>query len=252
MARVRGPTRPRSQPGRCHARSSAKRRRRARRKRPAACDAAARAFEGWRATPAPKRGQLLYAAQRGMELRRQELAEILTREEGKTIARVARRDSAGRSTSSSSLPARRGASRAKPSRPSCRTISATRCKQPLGPVAVITPWNFPVAIPVWKIAPALVSGDTVVFKPASLTPLTAAVIVDIFSRGWAPTRRAEPGARRWTRSGRHDRPPSRDSAPCLHRLERCRNRPLRRRRGARHQVSVRDGRQEPDRHPRRR
>jgi aldehyde dehydrogenase (NAD+) len=56
----------------------------------------------------------------------------------------------------------------------------------VGPVAVITPWNFPVAIPVWKIAPALVSGNTVVFKPASLTPLTAALMVEIFAECGLP------------------------------------------------------------------
>ena len=216
-----------------------------------ACDAAARAFEGWRATPAPKRGQLLYAAQRRMEVRRQELAEILTREEGKTIA-----ESLGEIQRAINVieffagEARRITGETIPSELPhnfCYTV-----KQPVGPVAVITPWNFPVAIPVWKIAPALVSGDTVVFKPASLTPLTAAVIVEIFAEAGLPPGVLEPGARRRTRSGRHHRPPSRDSGRVLYRLERCRNRPLWRRRGARHQVSVRDGRQEPDRHPRRR
>nr|MBA3885001.1 aldehyde dehydrogenase family protein [Acidobacteriota bacterium] len=59
-------------------------------------------------------------------------------------------------------------------------------KQPVGPVAVITPWNFPIAIPIWKMAPALVSGNTVVFKPASLTPLTAALIVEIFDECGLP------------------------------------------------------------------
>jgi aldehyde dehydrogenase (NAD+) len=53
-------------------------------------------------------------------------------------------------------------------------------------VAIITPWNFPIAIPVWKMAPALVSGNTVVFKPASLTPLTAALIVEVFEECGIP------------------------------------------------------------------
>jgi len=56
----------------------------------------------------------------------------------------------------------------------------------VGPVAVITPWNFPIAIPIWKMAPALVSGNTVVFKPASLTPLTASLIVEIFDECGLP------------------------------------------------------------------
>ena len=63
----------------------------------------------------------------------------------------------------------------------CYTI-----RQPLGVVACITPWNFPVAIPVWKIAPALVSGNTVVFKPATLTPETGAAVVSIFERAGVP------------------------------------------------------------------
>jgi aldehyde dehydrogenase (NAD+) len=59
-------------------------------------------------------------------------------------------------------------------------------RQPLGVVACITPWNFPVAIPVWKIAPALVSGNTVVFKPATLTPETAGAVVSLFERAGLP------------------------------------------------------------------
>src|SRR5207247_4399960 len=59
-------------------------------------------------------------------------------------------------------------------------------KQPLGVVACVTPWNFPVAIPVWKLAPALVAGNTVVFKPATLTPATGVHIVELFEEGGVP------------------------------------------------------------------
>jgi aldehyde dehydrogenase (NAD+) len=151
----------------------------------AACEAAARAFEGWRQTPAPVRGQILFKVQRRMEERRQELAEALTREEGKTIA-----ESRGEIQRAINVveffagEARRITGETIPSElPNnfCYTL-----KQPVGPVAVITPWNFPVAIPIWKIAPALVSGNTVVFKPASLTPLTAALIVEIFDECGLP------------------------------------------------------------------
>ena len=144
-----------------------------------ACDAALRAFEGWRQTPAPVRGQILFKVQRRMEERRQELAEALTREEGKTLA-----ESRGEIQRAINVveffagEARRITGETIPSElPNnfCYTL-----KQPIGPVAVITPWNFPIAIPIWKIAPALVSGNTVVFKPASLTPLTASLIVEIF------------------------------------------------------------------------
>ena len=144
-----------------------------------ACEAAARAFEGWRNTPAPVRGQILYKVHRRMEERRQELAEALTREEGKTLS-----ESRGELQRAINIveffagEARRITGETIPSElPSnfCYTV-----KQPVGPVAIITPWNFPIAIPIWKMAPALVSGNTVVFKPASLTPLTAALIVEIF------------------------------------------------------------------------
>jgi alpha-ketoglutaric semialdehyde dehydrogenase len=151
----------------------------------AAVDAAARAFDGWRDTPAPKRGQILYKAQRLMEARRDELAETLTREEGKTVA-----ESRGELQRAINVieffagEARRLTGETIPSELPynfCYTV-----KEPLGPVGIITPWNFPVAIPIWKIAPALVSGDTVVFKPASLTPLTAATLADIFLEAGIP------------------------------------------------------------------
>src|SRR4030095_14362311 len=150
-----------------------------------ACEAAARAFEGWRQTPAPVRGQILYKVQRRMEERRQELAEALTREEGKTIT-----ESRGEIQRAINVveffagEARRITGETIPSElPNnfCYTI-----KQPVGPVAIITPWNFPIAIPIWKMAPALVSGNTIVFKPASLTPLTASLIVEIFDECGVP------------------------------------------------------------------
>ena len=150
-----------------------------------ACEAAARAFPGWRNTPAPVRGKLLSRVQRRMEERHQELAELLTREEGKTLSEA--RGEVQRAINVIEFFAGESRRITGSTIPSelphnfCYTV-----KQPLGPVAIITPWNFPVAIPVWKIAPALVSGNTVVFKPASLTPLTAAVIVEIFAECGLP------------------------------------------------------------------
>src|SRR5262245_8105878 len=150
-----------------------------------AVDIAERAFEGWRKTPAPMRGQILYKVQRRMEEQRDLLAEALTREEGKTLA-----ESRGEVQRAINVveffagEARRITGETIPSElPNnfCYTI-----KQPVGPVAIITPWNFPIAIPIWKIAPALVSGNTVVFKPASLTPLTATLIAGIFEESGLP------------------------------------------------------------------
>jgi alpha-ketoglutaric semialdehyde dehydrogenase len=151
----------------------------------AAVDAAERAFEGWRNTPAQARGQILYRVQRLMEERRDQLAEALTREEGKTL-----NESRGEIQRAINVieffagEARRITGETIPSELPynfCYTV-----KQPVGPLAVITPWNFPIAIPIWKMAPALVCGNTVVFKPASLTPLTAMLIAGIFHDAGLP------------------------------------------------------------------
>jgi aldehyde dehydrogenase (NAD+) len=151
----------------------------------AAVEAAIDAFRGWRSTPAPARGKIVGKAARLLEEHKEELATILTREEGKTLAES--RGELQRSINVADFCA--GESR----RMNGETIQselpsnfAYTIKQPLGVVACVTPWNFPVAIPVWKIAPALVAGNTVVFKPASLTPATAVRIVEIFEEAGIP------------------------------------------------------------------
>lgn len=150
-----------------------------------AVEAASQAFRAWRATPAPTRGKIVARAARLMEEHKEELAQLLTREEGKTIAES--RGELQRSINVAEFCA--GESR----RMNGETIQselpsnfAYTIKQPLGVVACVTPWNFPVAIPVWKVAPALVAGNTVVFKPASLTPATAVRIVEIFAEAGIP------------------------------------------------------------------
>jgi len=151
----------------------------------AAVEAAAEAFHGWRTTPAPARGRIVARAARLLEENKEELAQILTREEGKTVAES--RGELQRSINVAEFCA--GESR----RMNGETIQselpanfAYTIKQPLGVVACVTPWNFPVAIPVWKIAPALVAGNAVVFKPATLTPATAVRIVEIFAEAGIP------------------------------------------------------------------
>ena len=172
-----------------------------------------RAFEGWRTRPRRCAARSSTRSSGAWRSARQELAEALTREEGKTLT-----ESRGEIQRAINVieffagEARRITGETIPSElPNnfCYTI-----KQPVGPVAIITPWNFPVAIPIWKIAPALVSGNTVVFKPATLTPLTAALIVEIFDECGLPAGRAEPGVRRRTRGRRHDRAASGDPARC--------------------------------------
>src|SRR5262249_1828422 len=148
--------------------------------------AAARgAFPAWRDTPAPLRGRILFQAQALMDKEKETLARLLTREEGKTV-----KESLGEIQRTLNIleytagEGRRMGGRTVPSELAhnfCYTL-----RQPLGVVACITPWNFPVGMPVWKIAPALVAGNTVVFKPATLTPETASAIVSIFERAGVP------------------------------------------------------------------
>ena len=151
----------------------------------AAVEAASEAFRQWRSTPAPSRGRIVARAARLMEEEKESISQLLTREEGKTIAES--RGELQRSINVAEFCA--GESR----RLNGETIQselplnfAYTLRQPLGVVACVTPWNFPVAIPVWKIAPALVAGNTVVFKPASLTPATAVRIVEIFEEAGIP------------------------------------------------------------------
>ncbi len=147
--------------------------------------AAKMAFPAWRDTPAPARGKILFKAVRIMEEQKEDLARLLTREEGKAL-----KDSLGEVQRSINITefmageARRLNGETLPSELP-KNFSYT-IRQPLGVVGVITPWNFPVAIPVWKIAPALVCGNTVVFKPATLTPLTAMKVVEIFEQAGLP------------------------------------------------------------------
>ncbi|HYY58516.1 MAG TPA: aldehyde dehydrogenase family protein [Pyrinomonadaceae bacterium] len=150
-----------------------------------AVEAASEAFRDWRRTPAPARGRIVARAARLMEDDKENLAQLLTREEGKTISES--RGELQRSINVAEFCAgearRIGGETIQSELPS---NFAYTIRQPLGVVACVTPWNFPVAIPVWKIAPALVAGNTVVFKPATLTPATAVRITEIFEEAGLP------------------------------------------------------------------
>src|SRR2546427_9777305 len=144
-----------------------------------AIDAADNAYREWRATPAPQRGDIVRKAADLMERRADEPARLLTQEEGKVLAEsLAEVD---RAIANVRFAAAQGTRLAGETIPSAqrRTFIYT-VREPLGVVACVTPWNFPIAIPAWKIAPALVAGNTVVFKPASLTPLCAVQVVQCF------------------------------------------------------------------------
>jgi len=150
-----------------------------------AVEAAAEAFAKWRSTPAPTRGRIVAQAARLLEKNKEELAQTLTREEGKTIAES--RGELQRSINVAEFCAGESRRLTGETIPSELPLNfAYTIKQPLGVVACVTPWNFPVAIPVWKIAPALVAGNTVVFKPATLTPATATRIVELFEEAGIP------------------------------------------------------------------
>ncbi|HEV2405056.1 MAG TPA: aldehyde dehydrogenase family protein, partial [Ktedonobacterales bacterium] len=152
----------------------------------AAIAAAQSAFPAWRALPAPTRGEIILRAALLLEQRRDELARQMTEEMGKPIketqgdlqtaidfgkfvAGEARRPEGD--TVPSALPDK-----------ICLTL-----RQPLGVVGIITPWNFPMAIPAWKTFPALVAGNTVVLKPASDTPLSAANLVEVLIEAGVPS-----------------------------------------------------------------
>lgn len=147
--------------------------------------AAKAAYPGWRETPAPARGKILFEAARRMQDQKEDLARTLTREEGKAL-----KDALGEVQRAINITefmageARRLNGETMPSELP-RNFSYT-IRQPLGVVGAITPWNFPIAIPVWKIAPALVCGNTVVLKPATFTPLTAVKVVEIFEQAGLP------------------------------------------------------------------
>ena len=133
--------------------------------------AAKRALPAWRGTPAPVRGKMVMRAAQILEARKDDVARLMTREEGKSVS-----EAMGELLRTINIleysagEARRLTGETLPSELP-KNFSYT-IRQPLGVVGLITPWNFPVAVPVWKIAPALVCGCTVVWKPSELTPFT--------------------------------------------------------------------------------
>lgn len=150
-----------------------------------AVKAASKAALKWRAFPAPKRGEILLKTASIMRRRKEELGRLVTREMGKVIAE-------GKGDVQEAIDfmeyiageGRRMTGETTPSelpRKFCMTV-----RQPIGIAGLITPWNFPFAVPCWKLGPALVSGNTVVYKPASATPLCAATLVGILQEAGLP------------------------------------------------------------------
>lgn len=137
-----------------------------------AVEAADRAFAAWSRTPAPKRADILFKVAQELERRKQDLGELMTREMGKVLNEALGDVQEGLDmTYYIAGEGRRLQGYTTPSELPDKAAYAIR--RPIGRLALITPWNFPLAIPTWKIMPALVGGNTVVFKPASDTPRVA-------------------------------------------------------------------------------
>ena len=151
----------------------------------AAIDAAARAYRTWRLVPAPRRAEFLYRAAQLIAERKDALARDMTREMGKVLDET--RGDVQEAIDMTFFMAGEGRRQSGQTVPSeLRDKFAMSVRQPLGVCSLITPWNFPMAIPSWKIAPALVCGNTVVLKPASLTPLSAFNFASILQEAGIP------------------------------------------------------------------
>jgi aldehyde dehydrogenase (NAD+) len=150
-----------------------------------AVEAARRAYSRWRLVPAPRRAEVLFRAAQLLAERKEALARDMTREMGKVIAET--RGDVQEAVDMTFFMAGEGRRQYGQTVPSeLRDKFAMSVRQPLGVCAVITPWNFPMAIPSWKTIPALVCGNTVVFKPATLTPLSAVNFVKILAEAGVP------------------------------------------------------------------
>ncbi|MFQ5450985.1 MAG: aldehyde dehydrogenase family protein [Nitrospinaceae bacterium] len=150
-----------------------------------AVSAAALARQTWKKTPAPKRGEILFRVAELLVKHKESLARDMTREMGKVLPET--RGDVQEAIDMSYYTAGEGRRLLGETMPSelnnkfCMSV-----RMPIGIVAAITPWNFPIAIPSWKLIPALVAGNTVVIKPASDTPLSAYNFVRLFEEAGLP------------------------------------------------------------------
>jgi len=139
----------------------------------------------WRRTPAPKRGEILYRFGALMAEHKERLARAMTREMGKVLAEA--RGDVQEGIDIAFLMAGEGRRMFGDTTPSELPDKwAMSIRQPLGIAGIITPWNFPMAIPCWKMMPALVAGNTVVFKPSSDTPHCATLLVELMAEAGFP------------------------------------------------------------------
>ncbi len=150
-----------------------------------AAAAAAAAFPAWSAMPAPARGNLLYKAADILDRKFEQLGADMTREEGKTLPEA--KGEVRRAINILRYFGGEGSRMPGMLVPSERDrVHMFAIRKPLGVVGLVTPWNFPSAIPAWKLAPALICGNTVVIKPASASPLSAWRIVEALHEAGVP------------------------------------------------------------------
>ncbi|HKB17355.1 MAG TPA: aldehyde dehydrogenase family protein, partial [Planctomycetota bacterium] len=150
----------------------------------AAVDGARRAQPAWAARPIESRAAILLRAAELLEGRAEEFARLVTREEGKILSesRAEAKDAAARIRYFAEVGPRHLASREERA-PGVRGLVEY---VPIGVVAAIKPWNFPVQIPLWTIAPALLAGNAVVLKPSELTPLVGDALARLFHEAGVP------------------------------------------------------------------
>lgn len=150
-----------------------------------AVEAARAAFEEWRLVPAPKRGEILYRFANLLIEEKDDLTDLMSHEMGKVKAEAG--GDVQEAIDMSLYMAGEGRRLFGQTTPSeLRDKFNMSVRQPIGVVGAITPWNFPIAIPSWKIAPALVCGNTVVFKPATDTPALGERFVELFAEAGLP------------------------------------------------------------------
>jgi acyl-CoA reductase-like NAD-dependent aldehyde dehydrogenase len=150
-----------------------------------AVEAAKAAYEEWRLVPAPRRGEILFRFGQLLAEQKDELAQLMTREMGKVLPEAG--GDVQEAIDMSFYMAGEGRRLFGQTTPSeLRDKFNMSVRMPIGVVGAITPWNFPIAIPSWKIVPALVCGNTVVFKPATDTPLLGERFVELLHEAGLP------------------------------------------------------------------
>ncbi len=151
----------------------------------AAVQAAKKAFTSWRLVPAPKRGEILYRVGELLKKNKEELARIESREMGKVLKET--RGDVQEGIDCAFLNAGEGRRLFGQTTPAeLPNKFAMSVRAPIGVCALITPWNFPLAIPTWKLFPALICGNTAILKPAEDTPHTAVRFVEILNEAGVP------------------------------------------------------------------